>query len=181
MKAKRFNSTFHLLLIPVLAMCITSCRVNHGLKIISPELGGSLNTLYPGIDSLQPTLCWKAKTAKPDERYTYDVAIYKGNPDSKVFKKAKSKKADGKTKLYYRGLKKQSQNWGTLVYLRDSLEQPCHLVETPLEPNTYYTWAVQLRSSKKVHGWSYLNFHRFYGLASGIIKFVPYGFVTPAK
>jgi hypothetical protein len=73
--------------------------------------------LVPKISSLQPTMAWEAFTG---DDVTYDLMIWR---------------AAG-------GL-----NLGNLVYSRERLTEPSHMVEIPLDPMTRYFWTVRARFS----------------------------------
>jgi hypothetical protein len=113
-----------------LAACSTT---NYGLTYVSPVGEGQD---YPSlVDNLQPTLKW-TQYREPD--VTYDVIIYEGF----------------RVKRPLFSLEERQLASGKVVYYREGLKEPQHMIEEPLEPNAEYRWSVRARRGDRVTDWS---------------------------
>jgi hypothetical protein len=111
------------------------------IEPIYPTMNYSFGDRYKTIDTLTPELKW-TDIKKPDQ--TYDLCIWK---------------ADSGTAINYYGGYQWTTNasWGTPVYYTNHIAENFHQINHPLEPNTYYNWAVRIREGEKVRAWSSFN------------------------
>jgi len=117
---------------------LVACSTTHyGLMYISPVGEGQD---YPSlVDSLQPTLEW-TQYREPD--VSYDVIIYEGVRVKKPYSLDEPQLVSGK-----------------VVYYREGVKEPQHMIEEPLKPNAEYRWSVRARKGDKITGWSMATIH----------------------
>ncbi len=127
-----------------------------GLRAVSPE--ATHGNVGPEVESLQPTLRWE-----PSRRpgVTYDLVVAR---------------VDKKTSFW----KGTERSVGGTVYRREGLPGTEHRLETPLEPDREYLWAVRERVGDTVGAWSSYGFFDFYVVAWRSGSEMPYRFRTPS-
>jgi hypothetical protein len=138
-------------------LCAAACTRFHGLRPVEPSVGRPAH--YPKVDSLQPTLAWKAS---PEPGARYDLAICPSESATLLAGRTGSP--------------------GDAVYYREGIEQTAHKVETPLAPRTKYLWSVRVRTESGVSDWSTYDY--MYGGRVGeqyLEKRLPYRFRTPGR
>jgi hypothetical protein len=137
--------------------CAAGCTRYHGLRPVEPSVSRPAH--YKKVDSLQPTLAWRAS---PEPGARYDLAICPSESATLLAGRTGSP--------------------GDAVYYREGLEQTSHKVETPLAPGTKYLWSVRVRSDQGVSDWSTYDY--LYGGRIGeqyLEKRLPYRFRTPDR
>ena len=145
--------------------CFSMPRV-YGTKIrpIYPTMNYSLANRFKTIDTLTLELKW-TDIKKPNQ--TYDLCIWKtGSPN------------DSLHWAPFKGFTAAPGSWGTIIYYTNNIAENFHQINHPLEPNTYYNWAVRIREDEKVQAWSAFSQAEDKAVVSVDTHNVPFGFKT---
>ena len=122
----------------LLAVTACSSTTFSGVTPISPKVGGTPQSSWTTVDTLQPLLRW-TPASEPDA--SYDVIIYEGV----------------KATSFMRGTERTV---GTRAYYREGLKATEHRVEERLRPHMEYYWSVRIRRDGQVSDWSRYDYRK---------------------
>lgn len=108
---------------------LSACVSFSDLEVTYPELGHPVYNVVT-VDSLQPTLQWKAS---PKATEGYDLVVYDG-PETFI--------------AYI------ERGEHTSVYARNRIQKAEHKLEEPLQPDRYYLWSVRPHTADGKAEWS---------------------------
>ncbi|HEV8329333.1 MAG TPA: hypothetical protein VGQ08_17795 [Nitrospiraceae bacterium] len=132
---------------------------------------------FPQVDSLTPTFRWAA-LANPGDRAS-DADKLLPNPSEITYELRIWRVEDGYQTAWHQG--KKTGDPGRLYYSRESLREPLHKMDQPLEPATKYFWSVRavvlLHGYPKVTEWAEQTLSIWWPYPNRVSYF---GFETPA-
>ena len=138
-------------------LCTAACTRFYGLEPLEPGVGRPSH--YKKVDSLQPTLAWRAA---PEPGARYDLVICPSESAT--------------IRVGHTGTP------GDAVYYREGIEHTSHRVETPLAPRTKYLWSVRVRTGQGVSDWSTYNYMHGGRIGDQYLEeHLPYRFCTPDR